>query len=225
MKINKPFLMLNTKSYLYGKELYDLAKYADYLAGKFSFEFFLTVPAPDLFKISQMVNNVIVTAQHMDHIVPGKGMGKITAESIVHAGAKAVVLNHAENPLPFTTLEKSVQRAKKFNLLTIVCANTIDETMQVAKLKPTIILCEPTELIGTGQISDDSYIKQSNEAVKKIDSDILVMQGAGISTEKDVKRNLELGADGNGVTSGVVSVANSKEVLTKMVESTAQFIQ
>lgn len=224
MEIIKPFLMLNTKSYLYGEELYDLAKYADELADKFKFDFFMTAPATELYRVSQMVNNVIVTAQHMDPLPLGKGMGKITAESIVQADAQAVVLNHAENPLSFDVLEKTLQRAKEAGLLTIVCADSFQEAEQIAKLKPTIILCEPTELIGTGQISDEKYIKQSNETVKNVDSNILVMQGAGISSEKDIFRNLELGADGNGVTSGVVAAGNPKEVLRKMIETTAKFI-
>lgn len=224
MKITKPFLMLNTKSYLYGEELYDLAKHADKLVEKFNFDFFMTVPATELYRISQMVKNVIVTAQHMDPLPLGKGMGKITAESIIQAGAQAVVLNHAENPLTFEVLENTLQRARESNLLTIVCADTFQEAEQIAKLKPTIILCEPTELIGTGQISDENYIKQSNEVVKKVDSDILVMQGAGITSEKDIYRNLELGADGNGVTSGVVAAKDPKEILSKIFKVTSQFI-
>lgn len=225
MKIKKPFLMLNTKSYLYGKELYDLAKHADYLTEKYKIDFFFTVPTAELYRVNQMTKKVIVTAQHMDYISPGKGMGKVTTESIIEAGAQAVVLNHAEKPITFTILEKTIEKANKFGLITIVCANSINEATKIVDFKPTIILCEPTEMIGTGQISDEDYIERTNSAIKNIDTQILVMQGAGISTEKDIIRNLNLGADGNGVTSGVVSAANPKEILTKMVDSTARFIQ
>lgn len=223
MDIKRPFFMLNTKSYLYGDKLYELAKCADELQEKYQIPLFFTAPVAELSKISSMTKNIIVTAQHMDYLEVGRGMGYILPESLVSVGVKAVVLNHAENPLTFENLVKTIKRAKELNLLTIVCANSFSEAEEISKLSPEVILCEPTELIGTGKISDQSYILQSNEAVKNVNPNVLVMQGAGIGSAEDISRNLELGADGNGATSGVVAANDPIEVLTAMVKATAQF--
>ena len=82
-----------------------------------------------------------------------------------------------------------------------------------------VILCEPTELIGTGKTSDSSYIEQTNQAIKEIDDTILVMQAAGISKAEDVYRTIELGADGTGCTSGITNADSPAEMLTDMVEA------
>lgn len=223
MEIKKPFFMLNTKSYLYGEDLYSLAQYADKLQELYKIPIFFTAPVAELGKVKSITNNIIITSQHMDYLKPGQGMGYILPESLVKVGVKAVVLNHAENPLSFEDLKKTMVRAKELNLLTIVCANTIEEVNEISKLSPTIILCEPSELIGTGQISDSDYIEESNKVAKYIDSNILVMQGAGISSVNDIIRNLELGSDGNGATSGVVTAKDPKKILLEMVKGTARF--
>ena len=82
-----------------------------------------------------------------------------------------------------------------------------------------MILCEPTELIGTGQTSDDSYIEATNAAIREVDESILIMQAAGISTADDVYRTIELGADGTGCTSGITKAADPKEMLVAMIEA------
>lgn len=104
-------------------------------------------------------------------------------------------------------------------MLTIVCADSLKEAQAIAKLNPDIILCEPTELIGTGKTSDDYYIQKTNDAVKGINSDILMMQAAGISTADDVYRTIALGADGTGCTSGIVCAENPLQVLEEMIEA------
>lgn len=45
------------------------------------------------------------------------------------------------------------------------------EALLIATLKPDILLCEPTELIGTGTVSDKSYIEATNNAIRSIDAE------------------------------------------------------
>ena len=71
-------------------------------------------------------------------------------------------------------------------------------------LGPNIIVAEPTELIGTGKTSDMDYVKASIEAVKSIDPEIMVLQGAGISNGNDVYNVIFAGAEATGSSSGVV---------------------
>ena len=60
-------------------------------------------------------------------------------------------LNHAEHPLTTSQVVASINQAEKMGLITILCADSIKEARMLAMLNPTIMLCEPTELIGTGQ--------------------------------------------------------------------------
>lgn len=219
VEVRTPFFVFNPKSYLFGKELLTLAKKADQLAERYPISIFVTAPYADLKAISDETNNIIVTAQHIDGIEPGRGMGHVLPESINYAGAKATFLNHAECPLTFAKLTKSIERANELNMITIVCADSIKEAKAIATLTPDIILCEPTELIGTGQTSDDSYIEQTNKAVKEVSERTLVMQAAGISTADDVYRTISLGADGTGCTSGIVKAENPAQMLEDMVEA------
>lgn len=219
-KIKTPFFVFNPKSYLYGEELVALAKRADELAVKHpECSILVTVPFADIAAVKNATENVIVTAQHMDGIYPGRGIGHVLPESIYHAGARAVFLNHAERPMTVAALAQSIKRAKELGIQTIVCADSISEAKAVAVMGAEVILCEPTELIGTGKTSDSSYIEQTNQAIKEIDDTILVMQAAGISKAEDVYRTIELGADGTGCTSGITNADSPAEMLTDMVEA------
>lgn len=217
--IKTPFFIFNPKSYLYGSELLELAATAEELAKKHDISVFVTGPFADLKGISEATEQVIVTAQHIDGIVPGRGMGHVLPESISNAGAKATFLNHAERPMTLSELSQAIKRAKELGMISIVCADSILEAQAIAQMNPEIILCEPTELIGTGETSDESYIRETNEAIKAINDEILVMQAAGISTADDVYRTIVLGADGTGCTSGIVKAENPKQMLIDMVEA------
>lgn len=217
--VNTPFFIFNPKSYLYGEELLEFVDVAEDLSSKKEVTIFLTAPYADLHAVSQKSKNVIVTAQHMDSLKPGQGMGHILPESLYAAGVRATFLNHAENPMLLSDLSKAIERANELGILTIACADSIQEAKAIAMLNPDIILCEPTELIGTGQTSDDDYIEKTNKAIKDINPDILVMQAAGISTADDVFRTISLGADGTGCTSGIVKAEKPKQMLIDMVEA------
>ena len=179
-KIRTPFFMVNPKSYLYGERLLKLAKAADEFAKDKDFDVFFTAPFVDLRMIAENTSNLIVTAQHMDSLKAGRGMGYIVPEALAEAGVKAVFLNHAEHSLKVCELVKVMQRAKENGIYTVVCADSVKEAQAIAMLKPDILLCEPTELIGTGNVSDKSYIEATNNAIRSIDPEILIMQAAGI---------------------------------------------
>lgn len=219
LKVTTPFFVLNPKSFLYGDKLLALAKVADKLAQKHNISIFVTAPYADLANIAKHTSHVLVTAQHIDGISCGRGMGHVLPESIKNAGAVATFLNHAERPLTSSELVKSIEKANSLNILTIVCADTLAEARAISMLAPDIVLCEPTELIGTGKTSDESYIQQTNEAIKSVDNNILVMQAAGISSADDVYRTIALGADGTGCTSGIVCADDPSKTLTLMVEA------
>lgn len=221
--LRTPFFCVNPKAYLYGDTLLNLALVADELAGKLDLDVFFTAGHADLFQISSQTKHIIVTAQHMDGITPGKGMGHILPESIVAAGAKATFLNHAEHPMTFNEIRLAITRAKALEIMTIVCADSVAEAKAITMLEPDVIVCEPSELIGTGQTSDPAYMKATNQAIKEISSQTKVLQAAGISTVSDVKNALELGADGTGGTSGIVCADSPEKTLRDMLLEVAKF--
>jgi triosephosphate isomerase (TIM) len=146
----------------------------------------------------------------------------VSTESLYEAGARAVFLNHAEKPLTLNGLAKAITRAAELEIITIVCADSIAEAKAITMLNPDIVLCEPSELIGTGKTSDASYVKETIEAVKHLNPNVLVMQAAGISTADDVYRTILLQADGVGCTSGIVKAKDPKKMLRDMVEATVK---
>lgn len=204
MKKFVPFLVVNPKSYLWGEKSLALAQAADKVAEKFGLTIFFTCPFADIRLIKANTKNIIVTAQHMESLKPGRGMGHVLPESLKDAGAGATFLNHAENPMTLAELSKTIQRAKELDITTIVCADSVVEGQAVAELSPDILLCEPTDLIGTGKTADDNYTLEVCERIAKINPDVAIMIASGVTTAEDCYKVIKLGADGTGATSGIL---------------------
>lgn len=219
VQLRKPFFVVNPKSYLYGEELIDLAKCADELAIKHDVDILFTAPLICLPSLIANTTRIIPTAQHMEEIKPGRGMGHICPDALKEAGVKATFLNHAENPMNVSKLAATMKRADELGIITIVCADSVAEAKAIAKLGPDVMVCEPTDLIGTGKTSDESYMKATNEAVKSVCPTTQVLQAAGISTAQNVYDAIMIGADGTGGTSGIVCAKDPKATLTEMIEA------
>jgi triosephosphate isomerase len=153
----------------------------------------------------------------MDALVPGRGLGSVLPESIKEAGAVGVMLNHAEKKLTLDEIKATIARADEVGLATIVCADSVEEIRQVALLAPNLIVAEPTELIGTGVASDMGYVRDTIEAVRKINPDIMVLQGAGISGPEDVANVIRAGAQATGCTSGVMKANVPEDAAEEML--------
>ena len=217
-KVKPPFFVMNPKSYLYGEDLQKLALKAEELAERFpEITLFFTAPYAELAWVAENTGHLIVTAQHMDGIKPGRGMGMVLPESLIAAGAKAVFLNHAERSMTLAALTAAMKRAKELELITVVCADSVEEAKAIAVLGPDILLCEPTEQIGTGVTSDDAYLQETERAIREMNPDVLIMQAAGISTGDDVYRVIVSGADGTGGTSGILKAPDPQQRLEEMI--------
>lgn len=220
--VKTPFLFVNPKSYLYGKQSLALAQAADELVRETGVQIFFTCPYADLRLIAEHTQYITVTAQNMDALVPGRGMGAVLPESLVEADAKAVVLNHAENQKTVAELFACIRRAKELNLITIVCADSVTEAQAVAELGVDVILAEPTALIGTGTTADDDYTIQTTRAIKAVDPNVKVMIASGITTAEDCYKVVFLGADGTGSTSGIVKAPDPALRVKEMVSAIMQ---
>ena len=82
-----------------------------------------------------------------------------------------------------------------------------------------IIICEPDELVGTGQTSSDEYMIATNNAIKEVNPQTQVLQAAGISTPEDVYKAIYLGADSTGGTSGIIKAKDPKKTIDDMLRS------
>lgn len=218
-KIRVPFLIVNPKAYIYGQESLELAKVCDELAEQYDLDIIFTAQHVDIRMVAEATEHIIVTAQHLDGIVPGRGMGHILPEGVKDAGAQAVVLNHAEHPLTVDQLDKAIKRANELDLVTIVCCDLPEAAKAVATLGPDMMICEPTSLIGTGSTSSDDYIHATNAAVKSVSEEILILQAAGVSTGDDVYKVVMEGAHGSGGTSGILNAPSRKGKIVEMLDA------
>ncbi len=215
----EPFLMVNPKSYLYGEASLDLAKAADQTVAETGLTIYFTCPYPDIRMIAEQTEHIIVTAQSMMPLKPGRGMGHLLPEAIKAAGAGAVVLNHAENPLTFHDLYENIRRAAELDMISIACADSVAEAEVLAMMRPDAILAEPTDLIGTGVAADDSYIDGCVSRIKAVDSHIAVMIGSGITTAADCYNVILHGGDAAGSTSGILNAPDPKVRIREMAEA------
>jgi len=202
--IKPPFFEVGPKAYLYGEAMLKLAKVIDKTALKYDVDVIVTPQYTDIQLLADNTERIFVFAQHMDALPVGRGLGSVLPEAVKAAGAKGVMLNHAEKPLTMEEIKATIERADEVGLGTIVCANTVREIEEIAKMAPNLIVAEPTDLIGTGQTSDSEYVLQTIETVRNINPDIMVLQAAGISSGSDVYNTIKLGAQATGSTSGIL---------------------
>lgn len=218
-KAESPFLIVNPKSYLYGEKSLELAKAADKTAKETGLQIYFTCPYEDIRLIKENTENLIVCAQSMDSLTPGRGMGHVLPESLKEAGAEAVFLNHAENQKTVSELYATIKRAKELGMITIVCADSTVEAKAVACMDPDIVLAEPTDLIGTGKVADDSYTIETVKGLHEVNPDVLVMIASGVSTAEDCYNVVKLGADGTGATSGILNAPSPAQRVQEMAEA------
>lgn len=215
--IKPPFFEIGPKAYLYGEQMLKLAQVIDKTAMKYDVDVIVTPQYSDIKLLADHTERIFIFAQHMDYLPVGRGLGSVLPEAVKEAGAVGVMLNHAEKPLTMKEIEKTIKRADEVELGTIVCANTVEEVEQIAHMSPNLIVAEPTDLIGTGQTSDSAYVRQTIETVHRINPEIMVLQGAGISDGQDVYRTMMLGAQATGSTSGIIKAEDPYAMVEEML--------
>lgn len=219
LQIKPPFFEIGPKAYLFGEQALELAKAADAASRKYDVRIIFTPQYTDIKLLADETEELLIFAQHMDPLPVGRGLGSVLPEAVKAAGATGVMLNHAEKPLAVADLRKSIKRAEEVGITSIVCADSIEEAAAIAHFSPNIIVAEPSELIGTGQTSDTEYVKASTTAVKNVNPEIQILQGAGISTGKDVYEVIKAGAEATGCTSGIIKADNPCAMVEEMISA------
>jgi triosephosphate isomerase len=216
-KIRVPFFETSVKNYIYGDPVYELALAADRAAEEYDVDVLFIAPYTEIRRIAENTKHLIVLAPYMDTLRPGRGMADVLPEALKAAGAQGVVLNHCERPMTLTHIKTCIDRANELDMLSFVCADTIAEARAIAELHPDIINPEPTELIGSGNASDMSYVMEAIKAVKAIDPKIMVEQAAGITTAQQIYDFIMAGSEAAGSASGILRSPNPHALLNEMV--------
>jgi len=223
LKVRTPIILVNFKTYpeATGRKAVKLAKTAE----KISLETEVCISvAPQIVDIPSIVNavSVPVFAQHIDPIAPGNFTGHILPESIREAGAIGTLINHSERRLKLADIDATITRARESDLLSVVCTNNAAVSAAAAALKPNMIAVEPPELIGTGipvSKAKPEVVSGTVDLVKRINPDVVILCGAGITRGDDVAAALRLGTEGVLVASGIVKAKDPYKVLLEFAES------
>ncbi len=217
MSLKTPIIVVNFKSYAesMGARGLKLAKHCEEVSKETGVSIAICPQAFDVHWIAEKVR-LPVLAQHVDALAPGSRTGWTTMEAVKEAGAIGTLLNHSEHRLVLADIEKSIETARALGLETIVCTNNTSVSRAAAALQPTMVAIEPPELIGSGipvSKAQPEIVEEAVKSVKKINPNVKVLCGAGISTGVDVRAALELGSQGVLLASGVVKTASPRKAL------------
>ncbi|KRL01750.1 triose-phosphate isomerase [Liquorilactobacillus capillatus] len=218
----KPLFMVNPKTYLYGDNVVKLAQLTEKVANKYGLDCLFTSQPIDIPALKQATSDLIITAQHMDTVKPGK-LGVVLPEALNSYGVDAVILNHSEDPLTVSQLDDGVKKARALGMLSIACADSFEQCRAIAQMHPDIMICEPADLVGSGSTSDENYVKQALKAVHTVNPEITVIAAAGVDDAGDVIKMLTWGAEGTGGASGIVKATDWEEKLEEMMSAMAKF--
>jgi len=222
-KVRTPIVLVNFKTYLEGtgKSALKLAQACE----KVSLETDVCVGvAPqfvDIFSIVKAVS-IPVFSQHIDPFAAGSFTGHVLPESVGEAGAVGTLVNHSERRLKLADIDAIVTRARENKLVQVVCSNNAAVSAAAAALKPDMIAIEPPELIGTGipvSKAKPEVVSGTIDLVRRVNRDVVVLCGAGITRGADVEAALKLGTEGVLVASGIVKAKDQHSALMEFAEA------
>lgn len=226
MKLTTPIIIVNFKTYLEstGQKAVELAKDAEKVSKETGVTIVVAPQFVDIARIAEAVE-IPVFAQHIDPIKPGNSTGHILAESVKEAGAVGTLINHSEMQLKLSDIDAIISLSREKQLISCVCANNPAVSAAVASMRPDIVSFEPPELIGTGiavSKAQPQVITNTVNLVRKVNADITILCGAGISQSEDVSTALKLGTHGVLVASGIVKAKDRYSILRAFADATKQ---
>lgn len=148
-----------------------------------------------------------VFSQSVASAIGEKTTGAVVPESVKAAGGAGTILNHSEARVGSKDLVELVPRIGRLGLKTCLCARDSRETASLASFGTEYLAVEPPELIGSGVAvskARPALVARSVQAARSAGYKGRVLCGAGIVDGEDVRRAVELGADGVLVSSSVV---------------------
>jgi triosephosphate isomerase len=218
----EPLVVLNFKTFLEstGVNALNLARACDEVAGETGAKIVVVPQLTDLRMISERVS-IPVYAQTVEAIKPGSNTGHALPEAVKEAGASGSLLNHSECRLKLADIDALISKLRELKMTSIVCTNNVSVTAAAAALEPDFVAVEPPELIGSGisvSKAQPSVVTDSVDAVKRVSKKVKVLCGAGISTGEDLKKAVELGAEGVLLASGIIKAKDQKAAMLELVK-------
>lgn len=171
--------------------------------------------ATDIYRVKKELG-IEVWVQHVDPIDPGRNMGFISPYSLKDAGASGAVINHAEHPVSEEIIKKTIKKAKKYGLKTLVLCQSIELAKQVEEWDPDYIGYEKGELIA-GPVSMVDMEERNIEYLAGVLKKPLII-GAGITSENHVKKAVSLGGKGVILASAFVKAENPEAKLRELAQ-------
>ena len=222
-KITLPLLLVGFKTYIEatGENATKLARIARKVSEKTDI---CIIPIPQFTDIATITRQVgiPVFAQHIDPIEPGSFTGHVLPEAVRGAGAVGTLLNHSEKKLRLNEIEAAIRRSREVGLISCVCTDNPRVSAIVAGFDPDMILIEHPQLIGTGRpISKvkPELITKTLQSVKRVNPDVHLICGAGITGGADVVAALDLGMAGIGAGSAIVKASDSFRVMMELAQA------
>ncbi|KYH40921.1 MAG: triosephosphate isomerase [Candidatus Bathyarchaeota archaeon B26-2] len=222
-KVRTPIIIVNFKTYseATGRRALKLAKDAEKASLKSGA---CIAVAPQFVDIPSIVEavEIPVFAQHIDPVKPGSHTGHILPEAVKEAGAVGTLINHSERRLRLADIDAAIKRARDVGLTSLVCTNNADVSASAAALRPDMIAVEPPELIGTGipvSKAKPEVVTGTVELVKRINPEVVILCGAGITNRDDVSAAITLGTEGVLVASGIVKAKDPYKVMLEFAEA------
>ncbi len=187
-------LVVNFKTYVEvtGKHAIELAKLAEEVSRETGVTIIVAPQFTDIEPVSKTVD-IPVFSQHVDSVKPGAHTGHVLAEAVKSAGAEGTLLNHSERRIDTSEIADTLKLCSEADLISLVCADTTQASVNIARMLPDMIAIEPPELIGTG-----------------------ISVSTARPEPEDVSKALELGSQGVLVASAVVKSKDPKAVLEGM---------
>ncbi|MCL2141484.1 MAG: triose-phosphate isomerase [Methanimicrococcus sp.] len=215
------FILLNLKTYDEGTGInaVKLAEACRDVSKDSGAKIAIAPQTADLYRVSSKVD-LPVYAQHIDSVGSGSYTGHAYIKSVKEAGACGSLVNHSEKRLTLAEIEKIVTMLKENKMASVVCTNNAATTAAAASLAPDYVAIEPPELIGSGipvSKADPDVIVKSVNDVFKINPNVKVLCGAGISKGEDLKAAVDLGAKGVLLASGIVKAKDPKAALYDLI--------
>ena len=174
---------------------------------------------PDLGRTAE-ATRVPVLAQHVDPVGPGASTGFVPVEALAAAGAAGSLVNHSEHPLETPTVGMLVRRLADAGLSAVVCARGPAVARRLAAFRPPYLAVEPPELIGGSRAvstAKPEVITGTVAAVRRVARSTRVLCGAGIHGREDVRKAIELGAEGILVASAVALAPRPRRVIDDLL--------
>jgi len=220
-KVTTPIVILNFKTYTEssGVNALKLAKALENVANESGITMVAAPQTADIFRINNETN-IPIFAQHIDPISPGGHTGSNLLECLIESGINGTLLNHSEIRMKLADIGELVTKIRGNELFSVVCTNNIETSVAAATLNPNFVAVEPPELIGSGipvSQAEPEIVEGTVAKVKKVNKNVEVLCGAGISTGEDMKAAMDLGASGVLLASGIILDDNPEKALLDLV--------